>query len=67
MIPPSLATDVAPGFMRSRCRTVDLFRAVRMPLDEMRAMAGAYRTVMRAIRDPERLNRELDDQIGRLL
>ncbi|PWB77044.1 MAG: hypothetical protein C3F08_10465 [Candidatus Methylomirabilota bacterium] len=67
MIPRSLSSTVAHCFLGSNCRTLELLRTVRMPIDEMEAIANAYRGALRVARDPARLNTELDDQISRLL
>jgi hypothetical protein len=61
---PSMASE---NFMVSQCRTADLRRAVAMPLDEMAAIAGAYRQAMRAARDAGMLDAALDRQIDGIL
>lgn len=66
-IPESLASTAAKCFVRSDCRTLQLLRAVRMPVVEMEAIARDYRDAMRAARDPALLNKEMDDEIRRLL
>ena len=66
-IPESMASIVAACFARSDCRTLQLLSAVRMPVDELEAMAREYRHAMRSARDPARLNEALDDEIRQLL
>jgi hypothetical protein len=63
----TLPGPAAESFMICECRTADLRRAVTMPLDEMEAMAGAYRRAMRASRDAGALDAALDRQIDAIL
>ena len=66
-VPRSLVLAVAACFVECEGRARELWRAVRMPIDEMVAIARAYRLAMRAERDPGRLNAEVDEQVGRVL
>jgi hypothetical protein len=63
----SLAPVVATCFVACQGRARELWRAVRMPVDEIIAMARAYRLSMRVARDPVRLNADVDEQIERVL
>lgn len=66
-LPASLAPAVARWFVQSGCRTRDLVRAVRAPLDEMVTLAGAYRRAVRTARDPRRLDASVDEQLATIL
>jgi hypothetical protein len=63
----TLPQSAAGNFIISECRTTDLRRAVAMPVDEMEAIAGAYRSAMRAARAARALDAALDRQIDAAL
>lgn len=59
----SLPQAAVENFVISECRTDDLRRAVGMPVDEMEAIAAAYRNAMRISRAACALDAALDGQI----
>jgi hypothetical protein len=59
----SLPKAAVENFVVSECRTDDLRRAVGMPVDEMEAIAAAYRNAMRISRAACALDAALDGQI----
>ena len=66
-VPGSLEDVVGAAFVRSAGRTLEVLRAVRRPIDELRAVASAYRDALRRARDPARLDAALDDALRTIL
>jgi hypothetical protein len=66
-LPAMLPQAAVEPFIVSACRTADLRRALSMPMDDMEAMAAAYRRAMRAARDARTLDVALDGQIDAAL
>lgn len=63
----ALPRPASENFVVSGCRTVDLQRAVTMPVDEMEIIAKAYRGAMRTSRNAQALDAALDEQINAVL
>ncbi len=65
--PNSLKDHVRHCFLSYSGRTVELLKATASSRREMTEMAAEYRRIMRAIRDPSKLNASLEDQIRAIL
>ena len=65
--PNSLKAHVRHCFLSYSGRTMELLKAITVGGREMTEMAAEYRRILRAIRDPSRLNASLEDQIRTIL
>jgi hypothetical protein len=65
--PSSLKDHVRHCFLSYSGSTMELLKVIAAGRREMAEMAAEYRRVMRAIRDPSRLNASLEDQIHAVL
>jgi hypothetical protein len=65
--PGSLQDQVHHCFLSYSGRTAELLKAIAADKQEMAGMAAEYRRILRAIRDPARLNASLEDQIRAIL
>jgi hypothetical protein len=65
--PNSLKEHVRHCFLSYSGRTMELLKAIAAGRREMAEMAAEYRRIMRALRDPARLNASLEDQIRAIL
>jgi hypothetical protein len=60
-------SSVRHCFLSYSGRTMELLKAIAASRREMTEMAAEYRRIMRAIRDPSKLNASLEDQIHAIL
>ncbi|MGA2800844.1 MAG: hypothetical protein ABSE97_00500 [Verrucomicrobiota bacterium] len=65
--PNSLKDHVRHCFLSYSGRTMELLKAIAAGRREMMEMAAEYRRIMRAMRDPTKLNASLEDQIRAIL
>jgi len=65
--PNSLKDHVRHCFLSYSGRTTELLKAITTGRREMTEMAAEYRRIMRAMRDPAKLNASLEDQIRAIL